>query len=303
MDDWNDLRLVLAIARNESLTGAARDLGVNHSTAFRRLGVLEEAIGVRLFERLPGGVYTPTQAGERMAATAERIETETVALDREIVGRDRSLTGRLRVTSSETLAFRILTKQIARFRRIHPGIVVELVIDSRLLSLSRREADVALRVARPREGDLHGRKLSDIAWTLYGSRDLVGNAEPAADLSRLTQYPVIGWEESMTGISAADWMAEHVPSQAFVYRTNSIVNQLVAAKTGMGIAALPCYLGDPEPDLIRLIGEPIPELTRELWIVTHADLRRTARVRAFFEVVGEGLAAERSLLTGLSPSA
>lgn len=299
MDDWNDLRLVLAIARNGSLTGAAKELAVNHSTAFRRLGALEAALAVRLFERLPGGVYAPTEAGERMAAAAERIETETAALDREIVGRDRSLTGRLRVTSSETLAFRMLTTQIARFRQLHPGILVELAIDNRVLSLSRREADIALRVTRPREGELHGRKLSAIAWTVYGSRELLAGARASKGLADLAAFPVIGWEETVSGINAADWLAEHVPPTAFAYRTNSIVNQLVAAKAGIGIAVLPCYLGDPEHDLVRLVREPIPELSRELWIVTHADLRRTARVRAFFEVVGDGLAAERPLLTGL----
>lgn len=302
MDDWNDLRLVLAIARNGNLTGAAKELAVNHSTAFRRLGALEETLGVRLFERLPGGIYAPTQAGERMAATAERIETETAALDREIVGRDRSLTGRLRVTSSETLAYRLLTAQIARFRQVHPGIVVELVIDNRILSLSRREADIALRVSRPREGDLHGRKLSDVAWTAYGSKGLVEGVAPVRSPADLAAFPVIGWEEGARGINAADWLAEHVPPSAFAYRTNSIVNQLVAAKAGIGAAVLPCYLGDAEPDLIRLVPEPIPELGRELWIVTHADLRRTGRVRAFLDVVGEGLAAERPLLTGLRPA-
>ncbi|MBZ6076337.1 LysR family transcriptional regulator [Microvirga puerhi] len=302
MDDWNDLRLVLAIARNGSLTGAAKDLEINHSTAFRRLGALEDAIGVRLFERLPGGVYAPTQAGERMAATAERIETETDALDREIVGRDTSLTGRLRVTSSETLAYRVLTKQIAKFRELHPGILVELVIDNRVLNLSRREADIALRINRPREGDLYGRKLSDVAWTAYGSRSLLAGGAPATGPTDFAAYPVIGWEENASGINAAEWMAEHVPSQAIVYRTNSIVSQLVAAKAGIGVAVLPCYLGDPEPDLMRLVREPISALGRELWIVTHADLRRTARVRAFLDVIGEGMTAARPLLTGSLPS-
>src|SRR5215207_9914687 len=138
MEDWNNLRLVLAVARLGSLKGAAQALGVNHSTAFRRLGALEEALGVRLFERLPGGVYAATTAGERTAAAAERMETETATLDRDIVGRDHRLTGQLRVTSSETLAFQLLTTHIARFRGEHPGILVELTVERRMLSLSRR---------------------------------------------------------------------------------------------------------------------------------------------------------------------
>jgi DNA-binding transcriptional LysR family regulator len=295
MDDWNDLRLVLAIARAGSLTGAAGALRVNHSTAFRRLGTLEERLGVRLFERLPGGSYLPTAAGERAAAAAERVETETAALGRDIAGQDVRLTGRLRVTASETLAFRLLTAAIGRFREAHPGITVELAIDNRVLSLSRREADIALRVMRPSEGDLYGRKLSDIAWTAYARRDLA--ERQALGPEALGGLPVIGWEDGVRGINAADWLGRQVPDAQVVYRTNSVVNQLVAARAGLGAAVLPCYLGDPEPDLVRLL-DPVSELARELWIVTHTDLRRTARVRAFFEIVGDALQADRRLLTG-----
>lgn len=300
MQDWNDLRLVLAVLRSGSLTGAAKALGVNHSTAFRRLAALEADMGVRLFERLPAGAYAPTAAGERMAASAERIETEAAALDRDILGRDQQLTGRLRVTASETLGFRILTPLIGRFRCIHPGIQVELVVDNRVLSLSRREADIALRALRPREGDLYGRKLGTIGWTLYAGRDLaatlprLGDEDPA----ELGSWPLIGWEREASGVNAADWLNARAPESAFVYRSSSLLNQFVAARAGMGVAVLPCYLGDPEPDLVRLTPAPLPALGRELWIVTHGDLRRTARVRAFFDLIGEGIAEARSLLEG-----
>ena len=152
MDDWNEPQLVLAVHRAGSLTGAAKALGIDHSTAFRRLNAVETRLGVRLFERLPGGSYEATAAGERMAAAAERMEDEALALDRDIAGRDRRLSGALRVTSSETLAYRELTRHLALFRKQHPGIVVELAIDNRVLSLSRREADIALRpIDRKRE--------------------------------------------------------------------------------------------------------------------------------------------------------
>ncbi|MEK9970252.1 MAG: LysR family transcriptional regulator [Ferrovibrio sp.] len=297
MQDWNDLRMVLAVSRSGSLAGAAAALAVNHSTVFRRLGALEQALGVRLFERLPGGVYQATAAGERMAATAERIETEAAALDREIAGGDRRLTGSLRVTSSETLAYRLLTPLIARFRAEHPGITVELVIDNRILSLSRREADVALRVTRPREGDLHGRKLANIAWSIYAAKPLARRLGPRRNPG-LDGLPLIGWEAGATDINAAAWLQHRSSADNVVYRTNSLVNQLVAAKAGIGVAVLPCYLGDPESDLVRLTPEPIPALDRELWIVTHADLRATARVRAFFDIVAEGVAGARGLLAG-----
>jgi molybdate transport repressor ModE-like protein len=299
MEDWNDFRLVLAVQRAGTLTAAAKTMGIDHSTAFRRLNALEAEIGVRLFERLPGGIYQATAAGERMAAAAERIEEETLALDRDLVGQDHRLSGRLRITSSETLAYARLTWHLAAFRQAHPGIAVELVIDNRVLSLSRREADIALRPVRPKEGDLWGRKLADVAWTVYaapGLLDEVGG--PLAGPDDLREHPVLGWEETAVGIRVADWLARTVPSAAFVYRTNSLVNQLTAAKAGIGLALLPCYLGDGEPDLVRALGAPVAELTGELWIVTHADLKGTARVRAFFDVVGEGLARERGLFEG-----
>lgn len=162
MKDWNDLQLILAVRRTGGLTAAAKALGIDHSTAFRRLNALEERLGVRIFERLPGGAYHATPAGERMAVTAERMEDEALALDRDIAGRDHQLSGRLRVTSSETLAYSRLTGHLAAFRQTHPGILVELVIDNRVLSLSRREADIALRPIRPKETDLWA--ASSPAW-------------------------------------------------------------------------------------------------------------------------------------------
>ena len=154
MDDWNDARLVLAVSRTGSLTAAAKGLRVNHSTVFRRLASLEARLGLPLFERGLGGTYRPTVAGVRAALSAERMEDEALGMARDLAGLDRRLTGQLRVTCSETLAYRLLTPYIASFRAAQPGIVVELMVDSRALSLSRREADRALRVTRPREGDL-----------------------------------------------------------------------------------------------------------------------------------------------------
>ena len=299
MDDWNDPRLVLAVQRTGTLTGAAKSLGIDHSTAFRRLNALEERLAVRLFERLPGGAYVPTAAGERMATAAERMEDEALALDRDIAGRDHRLSGRLRVTCSVTLAYRLLTRHLAAFRREHAGIVVELVVDNRMLSLPRRESDIALRPTRPREGDLWGRKLAGVAWGVYGARALLQmTATPILVAEDLSAHALIGWADGTVGIAAADWLARTVRAEAFVYRSNSVVNQMLAARAGIGLALLPCFLGDSEPGLARAVPQPIPELMAELWIVTHADLKDTARVRVFFDVVGGGLTGEHDLIEG-----
>jgi DNA-binding transcriptional LysR family regulator len=289
--------------RAGSLTAAAGTLGIDHSTAFRRLNALEKKLGVRLFERLPGGTYQATPAGERMAAAAERMEDEALSLDRDIAGRDHRLSGRLRVTSSETLAYSRLTRHLAAFRQAHPGIVVELAITNRVLSLSRREADIALRPVRPREADLWGRKLADVGWMLYASPALLeAIGAPLSRAKDIARHPLIGWEEDVVGIMAADWLGRAAPAAAFVYRTSSLVNQLVAAKAGIGVALLPCYLGDGQPELARALASPIPDLAGELWMVTHIDLKGTARVRAFFDVVGDGLSRERDVFQGKAPS-
>ena len=301
MDDWNDLRLVLAVTRARSLAGAARALGIDHSTVFRRLNASEKKLGLRLFERLPGGVYQPTAAGERMAAAAECMEDEALALARDIAGHDHQLSGRLRFTSAETLAYRLLTPHLVAFRQCHPSIVVEFAMDNRIFDLSRREADVALRPQRPEEGNLWGRKIAGVAWAIYGGRAYFDAKTLPASVKDLARHPLIGWDETAAQFGAADWFERTAPADAFVYRTASLVNQLLAAKAGIGLAALPCYLGDPEPELIRALPNPLAELTAELWIVTHADLKNTARVRAFFDVVGGRLAKQRGLFEGLCP--
>ena len=289
---WDDLRFVLAIARSGNLRAAAAALGVNHSTMFRRLNAAEAALGAKLFERLAAG-YRPTEAGLRLIEAAERIETETLALDRELTGRDTRLTGTLRVTASETLAFGMLTGEIAIFRQRHPGIVVELLVDNRVLDLSRREADIALRATRPAQGDLFGRKLADVRWCFYGA----AGAPAPRSRRELAQYPIVRWAEASQPTKAAAWLAENMADAPAGYRTGSLVNQFMAAKAGLGLALLPCYLGDADDGLVRVLA-PLPDLITELWLITHRSLKDTARIRAFMEVVGDGLKRRMATISG-----
>jgi DNA-binding transcriptional LysR family regulator len=294
--DWDDLRTMLAVARSGGLASAAATLGVNQSTVFRRVNRLESALAVRLFERLPSG-YIATAQGERLLAAAQRMEEEANALDRAITGSDCRLTGLLRVTSSETTADRFLTRHLAGFRRQHPGIAVELIVDNRVLSLTRREADVALRPTRPSENELFGRKLCDIAWAVYGSLDYLADHGRPLKTADLGGHMLIGWDEPQPYGAVTRFLAEAAPRNRPSYRSNSLLNQLRAAREGIGLAALPCFLGDGEAGLVRVVG-PIPELARELWLVTHDDLRRTARIEAFFAMMVTAITADRPLLEG-----
>lgn len=294
-----DLPLVLALARAGTLAAAAEVLAIDQSTVFRRLNELEGRLGARLFERSARG-YRLTEAGELAATAAERVETELHALDREITGRDRQLSGSVRLTASETLSYGVLPQLIARFRRAHPGIQLTLTIDNRVLDLSRREAEVALRTRRPMEGDLFGRKLADIAWAFYGS-STQRPVRRRADALDFSGRDVIGWDEPSDRIAASAWLHEHVPAAQIIYRSNSLVHQLMAARAEIGIALLPCYLADPVSEL-RRISAPLAELQSELWIVTHKALKDTARIRACLTIIGDGIASMHSLFEGTQPN-
>jgi len=294
--DWNGLRLVLAIARQGSLNGAACALGVNHSTMFRRLNALEAALGVRLFERSPSG-YAPTAAGEAMLACARRVEEEVLGIERRLLGGDVRLSGTLRVTTTDTLAQGLLMPQLCAFRAAYPEIALELITSNVFFSLSKREADVALRPGRQPEEAMVGRKLADLAVAVYGAHDYLARHGRPADPADLAGHALISGESSLAHLGAVRWLARHAPDRAIVMRCNSWMSQLAAVRSGAGLGALPCFLADPLPELARVLP-PQPAMTSELWLLTHPDLRRTARVRAFMDALARGLRRERPLLEG-----
>jgi DNA-binding transcriptional LysR family regulator len=290
-----DLPLILALARERTLAGAAEKLAVDLSTVFRRLNALESRLQVRLFDRSTRG-YQLTAAGERAAGAAERVETELLALERDISGRDQQLSGVLRVTASETLSYAVLPALLAQFHAMHPLIRIVLTIDNRVMDLARREADVALRVRRPADPDLFGRRLTGIAWAFYGPRELSVMLRKDGGTFNFSRHRVIGWDEPARMV-AAEWLAANVSAERIGLRANSLVHQLRAAAAGLGIALLPCYLGDGDAD-VRRISAVLPDLESELWIVTHQDLKNTARIRAFLTVIGDAIVAARRRFTG-----
>jgi len=284
---WDDLRTLLAIARAGSLAGAARQLGVNHSTVFRRLGALEARLGTRLFERAAGG-YSPTPAGEDLRRVAERIDDEIAGLDRRLAGRDRTLSGLLRLTAPDDIMEPLLMAPLVRFRQRHPEILLEVVVDNRNLNLTKREADVAIRPTKQPPESLIGRCVAPIAVAAYGQ---------ATDGGSLAEGPWIAWEQGSGPSVEARWLARKLPETAIVYRSNSLLNHLSACRAGLGRALLPCFLGDAAPELRRL-APPLPELEVGLWLLTHRDLRRTARVRALMDWLFEDLKDVRPALAG-----
>jgi len=290
--EWDDLRFVLAVAEAGSLAGAARRLGVNHTTVLRRIGAFEKRLGVRLFERLPTG-YVPTAGGEELIAAARAVDETVTRLERKLAGKDLRLSGVVRVTTTDTLMDAILPDMLRAFRDSYPGIQVEVAISNLMFNLTKREADVAIRPASKPPETLVGRRVAKIAFAIYASpRYLADN--PRQDL------PGHRWvvpDDSLAGTAAGKWMRSQFAGSEIALRADSLLALRQAAQAGLGLAPLPCYLGDAAPDLVRVDG-PIAEMETSLWILTHADLRHTARIRAFTEFAANALAQRRPLFEG-----
>lgn len=288
----DDLRLVHAIGTAGSLTGAARRLGVDHSTAFRRLGAVETRLGVRLFQRARDG-YTATTAGEAALAAAAGILDELGELERRLSGEDRRPSGTVRVTTTDTL-LDFLAPVLAGVRALHPEITLEIVAANVFFTLTKRDADIAIRPAASAPEYLVGRRVATLATALYAAPDYL-SSYPYDD--NPGEHDWIGFDDSLRHLAAAKWMQVHVPAERVACRANSLLALRAAARSGLGVAPLPCYLADPDPEL-RRVQPPVADMASALWLLTHPDLRRVARIRAVLDYTGARLADRRPLLEG-----
>ena len=292
----DDLQLIRAIVEGGSLSAAARHLGVNHSSAFRRLGALEEQLGAKLFERTRTG-YTATLAGEAAFATACRLADELDALLSRLAGADMRPSGVVRLTTTDTLVD-FLGPMLAAFRAEHPGIIVELIISNAFFTLSRRDADVALRPATQVPEHLVGRRLSALATALYGTSAELKALRRGADVRTLSW---VAPDESLSHLASARWIAREVAPERVSFRASTLMGLAMAAEQGLGVAALPCCLADRWPRLRRL-SAPMEEMTSALWLLTHPDLRGVARVRALVAFASAWLTRHRPELEGITPA-
>ena len=293
---WEDLRYFLSVAKSSNLSKAARQLGVNHSTVFRRIVALEKSLGVRLFERMSGG-YILTGAGEEMLASISQVEEEIISLHLRLRGQDHQLTGAIRVTTSDALSQIFLQSYFPGFNQEYPDIQIELNTSNNFSNLSKREADVALRPTRnPPEG-LVGRKLCIISWAIYGSKRYLRKYGRPAAPEELAQHRVISTDESLSQIAAIRWLKQYVPDESLVLSSSSVMPMLTAAIAGIGLSPLPCWMGDTEPKLVQVFP-PLRENASELWLLTHRDLRHTARIRVFMDYMAVVIAKDRPLFEG-----
>lgn len=296
--DWDDLRYVLAVAEASSLAAAARALGVNHTTVLRRVSAFEQRLDLRLFDRLPSG-YALTAGGEELIAAARRMAETVTGLERHLLGQDLRLEGGLRVTTTDTLMASLLPPLLAAFRERHPGITVEVATTNLFANLTRRDADVAIRPSADPPETLVGRRVSGVAFAIYGAPGLGDARAGHLTLDALRTGRWIGLDDSLAESSVARWMRRSLTEAEIALRCDSLLAVRSAAEAGLGLAALPCYLGDSSPALVRF-GAPLLEMATALWVLTHEDLRRTARVSAFTEFAAETLGAQRALLEGMA---
>lgn len=275
--DWEDIKTFRQVAASQTVRSAAKLLGVHHSTVSRRIETLEQATGARLFDRRPEG-YVLTSAGEDLAQAAGGFADQLTTVRRRIAGQDDEMTGRIIVTMAEPLAVAAFAPRLAAFTAAYPGLDLHLLTTMDFLDMGRHEADVAIRMDNNPPQSLVGKRLFPYHQTVYASPDYL----TAHDLKSAPESGRwLRWDRSDDPFP--DWTQEtdfaRVP--AWGYFPDVSVQQ-AAARAGLGLAFLPCLLADPDPGLVRATRRaPVP--SRDIWILTHPDLRRTARIRAFMD--------------------
>lgn len=295
--DWNDLRDFLAISRHRTLSAAASALGVQQSTMGRRLKALETRVGAKLLQRTPSG-FVLTAVGEAILGNVERIETEAQAVERAITGKDARLEGPVRLAAIEDLTVEVLTPILARFHALYPGITLEFITDSRQLNLSRGEADIALRLSRFTQLDLAVRKVADFAFAAYASPSYLA-ARGMPDFGRgAPGHRLLLRQNASDDSLQAEWFSSLTAEATVALRANSLLMLVAAAEAGMGLVALPRFLGDPAG--LTLLETPQPVPLRELWLGLHKDLRAAPRFRVTTEFLAAGLKQQSARLNPLS---
>jgi DNA-binding transcriptional LysR family regulator len=290
--EWNDLAVILAIGRAGSLSGAARTLGKAHSTLFRNIKAIEDKTGVRFFDNLDNR-YVPTDAGRAAMRYAERVEAEVHALGIEVLGLDAKLGGRVRITCPEAFASEHAPGLVARFVGMHPEIKVDVSPGHGALDLNRREAEIAIRATKAPPESTFGRKICPFRFALYSSPDYLA----AAPDRPLAEHPFCLIEGTANWLVPTVWKSREQGEDRAVFQCRASRAVQNAAAEGLGLTFLPCYVGDVDSRLIR-VSDPIESLDMQLWVLTHPDLRNTARVRSLMSFLYEELGAQADLWSG-----
>jgi DNA-binding transcriptional LysR family regulator len=291
---WDDLRIFLSLAREGTLTTAAKALGVSHPTVARRVQALEGQIGARLFDRLPDR-FVPTAAGEELLADTEAMEKAALSINRRSAGLGDTVSGVVRLSAGEAMAV-LVARHLAGLRAQLPQIEFELVASHTLANLSRREADLLIREQVPELAGIVTRKLCNVAYAVYAARSL---ELKRTSMAALVDRPWIGFDDDHSYMPGQHWLQEQIGRRPEI-RVNNWLVLHDAVRSGAGLAVMPCYLADQDPRL-RRVGGVLPEITTEQWLLVHRDLRALPRVRAVMDALIELFQRHRHVLEGHRP--
>lgn len=288
---WDDLRYALALHRTGTFAGAGASLKVDPTTVGRRIAELEAQVAARLFDRTPSGC-TATEAGAALLVRAERMEAEALALERELTGADERLSGTVRVATTEFIATRFVAPHLPRFAARYPNLTLFLSCAQTTVDLARREADVAIRLTRPREPDLVARRFCAVELALFASRGyLAERGRPRLTASDLRRHDAIGFATSRAFASENAWLEERLGGARVVLRADSVASVYSACVAGAGLALLPRLVADRDASLVQVAGAEGLE-PRSLWQAVHPDVLKAPRIRAVLEFLREILSAE-----------
>jgi len=292
--DWNDLKYFLEVARGGSLTRAADVLRVSQSTVGRRIAELESRLATRLFARHQTG-YFLTDEGRELLGRAEAAEDNMLAFERGASGLAPAVSGIVRLATTENLATDLVIPALPRFVARHPQLRLEIVTTTATVELGRRDADLALRVVRPSQGNLKMRRLGEMTHGVYGHRDYLAR-HPARDGDPLAGRAVVTWDEAHAHLPAARWIAQRAPDAHIVLTASTLRAQIAAVRAGLGLAVLPDFLAT-DPDFVRVLA-PDEVFSDGVWLVMHADLAASNRVRAVADFLAETVAQAEAALAG-----
>jgi molybdate transport repressor ModE-like protein len=283
--DWEDVRVFLAIARHGSLSAAARSLGINHATVSRRVQSLEESLGEKLVERRPDG-YVLTAAGTRAIGAASDMETAAGVLSRG--GKDNRPKGLVRVNAPPSLAQGFLISRLAHLAVEHPGLDLDVATDLRSVSLERRETDIALRLARPDDGDVIALQLVELGFGFYGTEQICQRIEGGDE-------PIfVGFDEVNAHVPEALWLSRHFTDARMSFRASSHTTQAIAAREGAGLALLPYFVGKADSALKLCMLQHNPP-ARGVWMVTRRQNRKDLPIRVVTEHLQQVFERDRRL--------
>ncbi|VAW54661.1 hypothetical protein MNBD_GAMMA06-532 [hydrothermal vent metagenome] len=286
--DWNALKLFLAIAENGTLTGAAHDLQVNHSTVFRRLNAFEDEIDGRLFERLSHG-YVLTPMGEELLISAKKISTSFEELERQIIGKDIQPKGTVKITAPNNIAYRYLPRYLTKFNEIYPDIHIELLVSNLEVNMSNRQADIAVRATPAPPEYLVGRKVLPLKWGVYGSKIYEKKHGFPQNIKQLKNHTLIGAAGNARHLLAYAWLDKNLP-QNITARCDELIAMAAYAEAGQGLAILPDDQKRPE---IKKLFSFDPDESSDLWILTHPDLRHVERIKLVMQYLAKAFSEEK----------